>query len=99
VTTRHVYIDETKERGYVLVASALSRVRVLSGRLLANPFDTPAAEALLDVLLDQAPVADLALARVLTEVVCGPLSGGSEILAVLAGDAAVRPAHIGAVAA
>ena len=49
--------------------------------LTANPFNTAAAEAMLDVLLDCAPAADLALERVLKAVIDGTVSNGvAEIL-------------------
>lgn len=50
----------------------VSQVRVLCARLTANPFNTAAAEALLDLLLEGAPAADMALARVLDDLVGGP---------------------------
>ena len=45
-----------------------SRVRALCAQLTANPFNTPAAEKLLDLLLEDAPAVDLAFERVLRSV-------------------------------
>jgi hypothetical protein len=67
------------------VQAFVVQVRTLCGQLLANPFDTEAAEALLDVLLDRAPAADEALGRVLQAVVDGSVAGGAAVLGALAG--------------
>lgn len=56
------------------------QVRTLCAQLVDNPFNTPAAEELLDLLTDAAPAADLALARVMHTVICGPASSGTHIL-------------------
>lgn len=53
------------------VQEFVSQMRELCARLTANPFNTPAAEALLDLLLDVAPAADLALVRVMEAVIGG----------------------------
>ena len=60
------------------------QVRTLCARLVDNPFNTPAAEELLDLLIEDAPAADLALARVLHTVICGPASSGTHILNTIA---------------
>lgn len=63
------------------VQDFVSQVRELCARLTANPFNTAAAEAMLDVLLDRAPTADLALQRVLEAIIAGPAPNGvAEIL-------------------
>ncbi|RIT15034.1 hypothetical protein [Mycobacteroides abscessus] len=49
-----------------------SQVRALCAQLMANPFNTPAAEELLDLLLEDAPATDLALERILQAVIDGP---------------------------
>jgi hypothetical protein len=67
------------------VQDFMVQVSLFCARLMANPFDTPAAEALLDLLLDEAPAVDLALERVMHEVISGPLSNGTEILNALSG--------------
>ena len=60
------------------------QVRTLCAQLVANPFNTPAAEELLDLLIEDAPTADLALARVLQTVICGPASSGTHVLGAIA---------------
>ncbi|MCP9276577.1 MULTISPECIES: hypothetical protein [Mycolicibacterium] len=60
------------------------QVRTLCAQLVDNPFNTPAAEELLDVLIDDAAAADLALARVLRTVICKPASSGTHILRAIA---------------
>ncbi len=62
-----------------------SQVRALCAQLMANPFNTPAAEKLLDLLLDDAPATDLALERILQAVTDGPASNGVPLLDMLAG--------------
>lgn len=63
------------------VQDFVSQVRELCARLTANPVNTAAAEAMLDVLLDRAPTADLALQRVLEGIIAGPAPNGvAEIL-------------------
>lgn len=63
------------------VQDFVSQVRQLCARLAANPFNTAAAEAMLDVLLDHAPAADLALARVLEAMIDGAAPNGiAEVL-------------------
>lgn len=71
-----------------MVQDFMSQVRILCARLMANPFNTPVAETLLDLLLDDAPAADLALERVHHTVIYGPLpngSNGTEVLNALTG--------------
>jgi len=60
------------------------QIRTLCAQLVDNPFNTPAAEELLDVLIEAAPSADLALARVLHTVIGGPVSSGTHILRAIA---------------
>ena len=60
-----------------------SQVRALCAQLTANPFNTPAAEKLLDLLLEDAPAVDLAFERVLRSVIHGPASTGAPILDML----------------
>lgn len=60
------------------------QVRTLCAQLVDNPFNTPAAEELLDVLIEAAPAADLALARVMHTVICGPVSSGTHVLRAIA---------------
>jgi hypothetical protein len=67
------------------VQEFMSRVRILCARLMANPFNTAAAEALLDLLLDDAPIADLALERVLQTLIYQPVPNGTDILGALGG--------------
>lgn len=62
-----------------------SQVRALCAQLMANPFNTTAAEVLLDLLLDDAPATDLALARILQAVIDGPASNGVPLLDMLVG--------------
>lgn len=62
-----------------------SQVRALCAQLMANPFNTPAAEELLDLLLDEAPATDLALERILQAVIDGPASNGVQLLEMLVG--------------
>ncbi|SUE32763.1 Uncharacterised protein [Mycolicibacterium gilvum] len=62
-----------------------SQVRALCAKLMANPFNTPAAEELLDLLLEDAPATDLALERVLEAVIDGPASNGVQLLDMLVG--------------
>ncbi len=61
-----------------------SQVRALCAQLIANPFNTPAAEELLD-LLEDAPATDLALERVLQAVIDGPAANGVQLLDMLVG--------------
>lgn len=68
-----------------LVQDFVSQMRTLCARLTANPFNTPAAEALLDLLMDHAPAADVALDRLMSTVVHGPPSNGAEPLQALTG--------------
>ena len=51
----------------------------------------PAAEKLLDLLLDDAPAVDLAFERVLRSVIHGPASTGAPILDMLGGPTLHRP--------
>lgn len=67
------------------VQDFMSQVRTLCSRLLANPFNTPAAEALIDLLTDQAPTADLALERVLQSVIRKPTTASGAVLDQLLG--------------
>lgn len=62
-----------------------SQVRALCAQLMDNPFNTPAAEELLDLLSEDAPAADLALGRVLQAVINGPASNGVQLLDMLVG--------------
>ena len=62
-----------------------SQVRALCAQMAANPFNTPAAEKLLDLLLEDAPAVDLAFERVLGSVIHGPASTGAPILDMLGG--------------
>jgi len=62
-----------------------SQVRALCAQLMANPFNTPAAEELLDLLLEDAPATDLALERVLQAVIDGPVTNGVQLLDMLVG--------------
>lgn len=55
-------------------------------QLTANPFNTPAAEKLLDLLLEEAPAVDLAFERVLRSVIYEPASTGAPILDMLGGS-------------
>ena len=50
-----------------------------------DPFNTPAAEKLLDLLLEDAPAVDLAFQRVLRSVIHEPASTGAPILDMLGG--------------
>lgn len=74
-----------------MVQDFASQVRALCARLAANPFNTPAAEALLDLLLQDAPAVDLALERVMQAVVNESVSGGTQILDVLGGRRDTAP--------
>lgn len=56
---------------------------MLCASLTANPFNTAAAEALLDLLLEGAPAADACLARTLEAVVGGALANGTEVFHAL----------------
>ncbi|MGF2952118.1 hypothetical protein ACOJVP_07195 [Mycobacterium sp. THU-M116] len=67
-----------------MVHDFASQVRALCTRLIANPFNTPAAEMLLD-LLEDAPTADLALERVMQVVVYEPVPNGVQLLDALVG--------------
>lgn len=71
-----------------VVQDFTSQVRALCTRLMANPFNTPAAEMLLD-LLEDAPAVDLALERIMQVVVYEPGSNGVQLLDVLVGRCAV----------
>ena len=62
-----------------------SQVRALCAQLMANPFNTPAAEELLDLLSEDAPATDLALERILQAVIDGPASNGVQLLEMLFG--------------
>jgi hypothetical protein len=68
-----------------------SQVRALCAQLTANPFNTPAAEKLLGLLLEDAPAVDLAFARVLRSVIYGPASTGAPILDMLGGPRCTAP--------
>lgn len=91
----HAYQDDVS-----LVQDFMSQMRTLCAQLTANPFNTPAAEALLDLLLDHAPAADVALDRLMSTVVHGPPSSGAEPLKALTGHrhAAVNTAVVGTAA-
>lgn len=67
------------------VQAFVSQVRTLCARLIANPFSTPAAEELLDLLLEEASAADTALVRVQQAVLYGPVSDGTQILTAITG--------------
>lgn len=78
-----------------------SQVRALCAQLMANPFNTPAAEELLDLLLEDAPATDLALERVLQAVIDGPASNSAPLLDMLVGRcsyAAPNPLVVGTAA-
>ena len=78
-----------------------SQVRALCVQLIANPFNTPAAEELLDLLLEDAPATDLALERVLQAVIDGPASNSAPLLDMLVGRcryAARNPLVVGTAA-
>ena len=62
-----------------------SQVRALCAQLTANPFNTPAAEKLLDLLLEDAPAGELASHRVLRAVIYEPASTGAPMLDMLGG--------------
>ena len=68
-----------------VVRDFTSQVRALCAQLMANPFNTPAAEQLLDLLLDDAPATDLALERILQTVIDGPVANGVQLLDMLVG--------------
>lgn len=68
-----------------VVRDFTSQVRALCAQLMANPFNTPAAEELLDLLLDDAPATDLALERILQTVIDGPVANGVQLLDMLVG--------------
>lgn len=68
-----------------VVRDFTSQVRALCAQLIANPFNTPAAEDLLDLLSEDAPATDLALERVLQAVIDGPASNGVQLLDMLVG--------------
>lgn len=68
-----------------------SQVRALCAPLAANPFNTPASEQLLDLLLEDAPAVDLAFERVLRSVIHGPASNGAPILDMLGGPRRTTP--------
>ena len=71
-----------------------SQVRALCAQLMANPFNTPAAEELLDLLLEDAPATDLALERVLQTVIDGaPASNGAQLLDMLVGRGRYAAPH------
>lgn len=78
-TLRTVRDDVSAVRGFT------SQVRALCAQLIANPFNTPAAEELLDLLLEDAPATDLALERVLQAVIDGPAANGVQLLDMLVG--------------
>ena len=69
-----------------------SQVRALCAQLMANPFNTPAAEELLDLLLDDAAATDLALERILQTVIDEPASNGIPLLDMLIGRCRYAPA-------
>jgi hypothetical protein len=74
---------ETISDDVAAVQEFVSQMRALCARLTANPFNTPAAEALLDLLLDIAPAADLALVRVMEAVIGGsPLPNEPDVLGI-----------------
>lgn len=62
-----------------------AQVRALCAQLIANPFNTLAAEELLDLLMEDAPAVDLALGRLLQAVIDGPASNGLPLLDMLVG--------------
>ena len=62
-----------------------SQVRALCAQLMANPFNTPAAEKLLDLLLEDAPATALALERVLQAVIDGPTPNGVHLFDMFVG--------------
>lgn len=69
-----------------VVRDFTSQVRALCAQLTANPFNTLAAEELLDLLSEEAPATDLALERVLRAVIDGPpASNGVPLLDMLVG--------------
>lgn len=78
-TLRTVQDDVSAVRGFT------SQVRALCAQLIANPFNTPAAEELLDLLLEDAPATDLAFERVLQAVIDGPAANGVQLLDMLVG--------------
>ncbi|MFA5607200.1 MAG: hypothetical protein WDA07_08435 [Leucobacter sp.] len=86
-TLRTVQDDVSAVRGFT------SQVRALCAQLIANPFNTPAAEELLDLLLEDAPTADLALGRVLQAVIDGPVSNGVQLLDMLVGRCRYAAPH------
>ncbi|MFV9633939.1 hypothetical protein [Mycobacterium neumannii] len=67
------------------VRDFVSQIRALCAQLIANPFNTPAAEQLLDLLLEDAPTTEHALERLLQSLINGRASNGTQLFDVLGG--------------